>query len=621
VVVLGFDGMDWALVRRMLAAGRLPNLRKLANEGLGQPLGTSLPPLSPVAWSDFITGMDAGGHGIFDFTHRDPRTMADFLSTSRLRPSGGGLSFGGWKLPIAGGKVELLRHGEPFWQALRDRGIDTTVLRIPANFPTSGTADRELSGMGTPDLLGTGGGRYSFYSSDTFFKHRSTRMGGRLRPLDYSEGVASSDLEGPPNPLRKDAVELTVPLRIFVDPVDPVALVRVGNEERVLRTGEWSGWVPVVFHMAPTRTLPGQVRLYLRSVRPNVELYASPINVDPLSPAIPISHPDGYARELAEASGRFYTQQMPEEMEAALDGVMTEDEFLSQVAIVQRESENQFRYALSQYRTGFFFYYFGYTDQVAHVLWRSMDPAHPGYNPRTDPKYAGVIPGLYERADRMIGETLREVGRDTTVLIMSDHGFASERRRFGLNAWLEREGYLTLSEKDRPRFPSLKKDVDWSRTRAYGIGYNGLYLNVAERERDGIVPPAEKHRLLHELAAKLQRVIDPATGDRVIRRVFVSAETYKDRGHLGVGPDAVVGYNKTYGCTPLSTLGNLDRNVHQPNLSRWTGNHSMDPATVPGIMFSNRRLPRPVNNLRDLTAVIMAEFGIEGFPSTQRTTE
>ena len=53
----------------------LPNLSRLVAEGRFDPLATTVPPQSPVAWSSFITGLDPGGHGIFDFLHRDPQTL------------------------------------------------------------------------------------------------------------------------------------------------------------------------------------------------------------------------------------------------------------------------------------------------------------------------------------------------------------------------------------------------------------------------------------------------------------------------------------------------------------------------------------------------------------------
>ena len=119
VIVVGIDGMDWGLTEQMMAAGELPNFSKLARQGSGGPLGTSVPPLSPVAWSDFITGMDAGGHGIFDFIHRHPDTMAPYLSTSEAVPSGLNMKNLPGRLVVigtpaeegGGGKIKLLEAG------------------------------------------------------------------------------------------------------------------------------------------------------------------------------------------------------------------------------------------------------------------------------------------------------------------------------------------------------------------------------------------------------------------------------------------------------------------------------------------------------------------------------
>ena len=176
VVVIGIDGMDWALTEQMMANGELPNFKRLAAQGSGGPLETSVPPLSPVAWSDFITGMDAGGHGIFDFIHRHPATMTPYLSTSEAVPSGLAskigilpevLRLGKYCIPLAGEEQVLLRRGTPFWEVLEANGVETTLIRMPADFPVTGTATRELSGMGTPDILGTYG-TSTFYTTGGF---------------------------------------------------------------------------------------------------------------------------------------------------------------------------------------------------------------------------------------------------------------------------------------------------------------------------------------------------------------------------------------------------------------------------------------------------------------------
>ena len=83
VIVLGIDGLDYQLTRDLIAQGRMPNVAKLAARGTFAALGTSTPPQSPVAWSTFMTGLDPGQHGIFDFIHRDPKTMEPYLSTTK----------------------------------------------------------------------------------------------------------------------------------------------------------------------------------------------------------------------------------------------------------------------------------------------------------------------------------------------------------------------------------------------------------------------------------------------------------------------------------------------------------------------------------------------------------
>src|SRR5688572_19649502 len=79
VVVLGIDGLDYHLVRDLIDHGRLPHLARLGDGGRFTPLATTTPPQSPVAWSTFITGLDPGEHGLFDFIHRQPATIEPFL--------------------------------------------------------------------------------------------------------------------------------------------------------------------------------------------------------------------------------------------------------------------------------------------------------------------------------------------------------------------------------------------------------------------------------------------------------------------------------------------------------------------------------------------------------------
>jgi predicted AlkP superfamily phosphohydrolase/phosphomutase len=610
VIILGLDGMDYDLTSRLMKEGRLPGLSRLSRMGGFSALGTAIPAQSPVAWSDFITGHDAGVHGIFDFIHRDAATMVPYLSTSRTEPPRHVLHIGGWQFPLSGGKVELLRRGRAFWEILEKHGIPTTVLRIPANFPPSGTATRELSGMGTPDILG-GYGTFSYYTTDRLAFLGRQISGGNVYRVEAEDGVVRARIYGPDNPLKITPERLAADFTLSLDPDRPAGKLVVGDEVRILQEGEWSDWVPVSFDLIPTQHLPVQARFYLKQVRPELALYVSPLNFDPFAPALPISTPASYAAELARATGRYYTQGMPEAYAALTAGVFTRDEFLVQAKIAGKEVIDQFPYVLNRFDRGLLFYYEGNTDLVSHMMWRSMDPGHPAYDPVDDPPYADAVPAAYEAADGLVTYALDHMDKDTLLIAMSDHGFTSWRRTFHLNAWLHQSGYLAVLDESLPSGMELLTNVDWARTRAYGLGLNGLYVNLQGREREGIVPPTEYDALLAEIKARLEAAIDPKTARPAVGHVYLRDQTFSDGGQRAVGPDAVVGYAKGTRGADASALGEVEREVLTDNDKPWSGDHEMDSPAVPGILATSRPLKRPARNLRELNASVLAEFGVE----------
>jgi predicted AlkP superfamily phosphohydrolase/phosphomutase len=612
VIVLGVDGLDYQLVRALMASGRMPHFKDLATSGTFSALATSTPPQSPVAWSTFITGLDPGQHGIFDFIHRAPETMQLFLSTTRTEEARRKITIGRWKFPLASDRVVALRRGEPFWTALERRGVATTIIRMPANFPPSGQATRELSGMGTPDLLGTYG-TFSIVTSRAHSFEQRAISGGTVVPVDIVDGVVRGSVEGPENPYLVEPQKTRVEFTAYTDSAKRYVKLVVGREQRLLRLGEWSDWVPVELGLLPFITLTGECRFYVKQIEPDFEMYVSPINLDPLSPALPISTPGGYASELARATGRYYTQGMPEETKALKAGVLSSREFLEQARIANEENVRQYTYVLNRFDDGLLFYYFGNIDQVSHMMWRAMDPGHPAYTP-ADAQYRTVIEDLYAGVDDLVGNTLSQLRPGDLLVVMSDHGFTSWRRSFSVNAWLRDNGYLVASDPASQTDPGLFANVDWTRTRAYGAGLNGLYINVGGREAHGIVEPRERQALAAEIARRLESVIDPKTGERAVSRVFPRDEVYRLRDTERLAPDLIVAYAKGTRSSDESSLGSVTGAVFADNVSPWSGDHCMDPAAVPGILLTNRPLLKSASSLQTLAGALVAEFGIDDFP-------
>ncbi len=601
-VVLGFDGMDPTLAGELMRDGRLPNCRRLAERGLFSELGTSTPPQSPVAWSNFISGGNPGTHGIFDFIAREAATRVPYLATSRLAADGRALRFGGYRFPLTGGGMENLRRGPTLWRELEARGVSCTVLRIPANFPPVPARGRTLSGLGTPDLHG-GYGIFTAYT-DRIGERTRDVSGGHIERVRVRGEVIETALPGPANGFAAEGGHVTVPLLIRRDARGRAVRVTIQGNDFILREGEWSDWVQVRYEMVPRLvSVAGECRFFLKSARDDFELYVSPVNIDPADPAMPLTTPPGYSRELARRMGRFYTQGMAEDTSALSAGVLTDDTFREQSLFVHQESVRMFHSEYPRFREGLFFFYFSSLDLNSHAFWRARDKGHPLYTPELAARHGDYLPWLYEELDRVLGEVLRNEGPETLVLALSDHGFGSFRRQFNLNSWLMDNGYAVPASADARGATEYFGDVKWGGTRAYGLGINSLYLNLAGREPEGAVKPGDFRAVREEIARKLEAAVDPATGGRPVHRVFFPEEVYSGP-ETGNAPDMIIGYHRNWRASWDTILGRYPREVYLDNTDPWSGDHCIDPAFCRGCLFSSRPtgLERP--GLEDLAAVI-----------------
>jgi hypothetical protein len=270
-----------------------------------------IPPQSPVAWSSFITGLDPGGHGIFDFIHRDPKTMLPYLSTSKTE-GGRAIGVGRWQLPLSSGKVELLRAGPAVLGGLESRGVPTTIIRMPANFPPSGTATRELSGMGTPDLLGTYG-TFAFYTSEPFAFAGQALSGGVVHQVRPRDGRRARRARGTGQPLPERAEKVRAAFTAHLDHGQSPSRSSPGSEERLLASASGATGCRSASRWRPRNRSPARcASTSRRSIRSSSSTRVPSTSIR-WRPPCRSRHPDDFAAELARATGRFYTQGMPED--------------------------------------------------------------------------------------------------------------------------------------------------------------------------------------------------------------------------------------------------------------------------------------------------------------------
>ncbi len=623
VIVLGVDGMDPRLCERMMNAGQLPHLRRMRDAGGYRRLGTSIPPQSPVAWANFITGAGPGVHGIFDFIHRDPKKQcAPYYAAAETIGGHAGWQIEDYTVPLTfwpfnhqPAQTVLRRNGTPFWDYLDKAAIPCWIYDIPSNYPPSPSRHGHvhcLSGLGVPDLLG-GYGTYQHFSEDTF--RLKKEAGGMRKPLVFKNNAAVASLTGPENTYLTKQKPVEIDFKVYRHPTDPTARIELQGRTVVLREGEWSNWHKVDFELTMPRFLPdhhvsGIVRFYLQEVRPNFRLYVTPVNIDPSDPGgQKITEPTDFITEVSDELGLFYTTGFQEDHKALSNKVFSDEEFRRQADYVLKERLNLLDFACEQYEEGLLFFYFSSTDLQAHMFWWDSDQTHPVRSATDARGYNQVIVDLYDKIDSIVGEIWEQYGDEATIFVMSDHGFCNFRRQFNLNTWLRNNGYVGPSTCDSLLDPRRGRLVDWNRTRAYGIGLNALYLNLSGRELEGIVEPLERSALLDEIAEKLLAVHDPVNGAPVIASIHRSEEAYS--GPLAsAAPDLIIGYHRGYRASWATTLGDLTDDVISDNGSAWSADHCMATHLLPGVIFSNRRIVKDQPSLVDLAPTILGEFGM-----------
>lgn len=423
VMVIGLDGATFDILSPLISQGKLPSLESLIQNGASGNLKSTMPPLSPAAWSTFQTGKNPGKHGVFDFFKSLP----------------GDHSY----LPVN----STLLKSKTLWEIVSDYGRSVGVLNIMLNYPP-----RKVNGF---------------------------IVTGKETPSEDSEYTS-------PPALKKEILQ----------------------------------------------------------VEPKYE---------------------------AEPFKRISKTRR----------------FLKEVPVFLNRQEKINSYLYKKYSPDLFANLFAIPDVIHHVFWKYMDPSHPNYSERESRTYLPLIEKCYQTLDDIIGSRLKMIDENTVVIVMSDHGGGPLHKFVQLNRWLQTQGLMTLKNDRKSRdssfvgglkhllrrlysyalvydftgfFKKLRLDtfakrmasaqsaIDWTRTKAFAgrISEHGIYCNLKEREKEGIVSPEEYEELRQNIISKLSELKDPYTGKRVFEKVYKREEIYTGP-YITYAPDIILGFgNEPY---------------------------------------------------------------------------
>lgn len=547
-IVIGIDGMDYVMTERLIKENKLPNFKKLKTFSALKP---NYPPHSPVCWTTIATGKNPGEHGIYDFIVMDPKTYTPKLSLFKQ------------KFSTLGMKYEQSVLSKSFWEIAEERGIKTRIIRWPMTFPSKNDKTISLAGLGVPDLKGFLSG-YTFYTTKDLKKEIKTT--NKIVKLKQAE-IIETEIFGPRKQTSEGIKELTSSIVINLkDKTIQTADSKIKFEE-----GKWTEWINISFSVGFMKKIHGIFKAFVKKETP-FEMFITTIQIDPENPSLDISNPKDYSKKIAEEiKQKYYTLGIAEETDGLNDGIIDEKTFLAQTKEIDLEKEKIFWNEFAKFKEGIFAFVFDTSDRLQHMFWQSNKK---------------VIEDYLIEKDKLIGEVLKKIDEKTHLIILSDHGFTEYDYSINVNKWLEKEGFLkTKSEKTK--FPF--ENIDWTKTKAYSVGFNSIYLNIEGRERGGIVKESEKEKIVNEIKNKLENL--KHENKKVINRVYAKEEMWT--GNLSSAPDLVVGFNKKYRMSWKSALGEVDEKIIEKNDRAWNADHLVDPEFVKGVFFSNRKIEAP----------------------------
>jgi predicted AlkP superfamily phosphohydrolase/phosphomutase len=566
-LIIGLDAFDPAIFEHLLSEGKMPHLSKFVEADGYSRFSVVSPPQSEVSWSSIATGLNPGGHGIFDFVHRDPASYGLQVSLLPTRTSLLGTQF-----------IPPHQATTIFDETVND-GYPATSLWWPATFPARlASPVRTIPGLGAPDIFGRLGVGFFFSTMhDLAQENRKTSIGALVRKPNGGYG---GELEGPSQKTLSGVKRAS--LEFELEMVDSNAAHLTISQQRIdLKLGQWSPIFELGFKAGFGVSIRAITRAILVKANSEPELYLLPLQAHPLQAPWPFATPKGFVQDLWTTCGPFLTLGWPQDTTALEEGIITDEQFLTLCEQICTGRELALMHLIGSFKEGLLACVFDSLDRLQHMFWKD----------RKD-----ILESWYIRLDALVGRVEEKIAstqgkENPRLLIVSDHGFGEFNYKVHLNRWLVNHGYLMAKETGEA---GDLKGVDWKKSQAYALGLNSLYLNLEGREIQGVVTFESKTELIRKLCSDLKNWNEP-DGQPVVRGVLTQVEAFQ--GPLAeYGPDLVIGYHTKYRASAETGLGQWKAEEIEVNRDHWGGDHCFDAREVPGVLFSSdglHNLPNP----------------------------
>jgi len=372
IIVVGVDGANYKILQPLIEAGKLPNIKKLLDKGAYGNLTSEDPKASPVIWTTIFTGKQPKKHGIIGWRET---TQPDY------------------------------RQVEALWTITSDQNLKTAVINVPGTYPPEKVNGVMISGFPLADI--NRGFQYG-----RIYKINPTKK-NTIR-LPYK---ADAILHLTPYDKNGDMISDEIRVHVAQDTQDPLA---------ILSPGEWSQWIEF---SKPSGGRGLHKIKFVNSTKNEIILYITPLFNLPEPTKYVYTHPPDFSNTLFEKIGVYIPESIgwhgrifdenPDKLNILLENTLE----------ISRYHKAATQYLLESQQWDIFITVFTVTDRIMHRYWKYMEPhKFNNVDDKLADEFGETINNSFIKVDTYIGEILKHANENTTIVLVSDHGFKPARQ-------------------------------------------------------------------------------------------------------------------------------------------------------------------------------------------------